>query len=310
MTFLDKAKDFFVNQPRPLSAFQVASNYLTGVQLSPRDKKIKSFFTIILEKGIIEPSFYQNNIKKRDLLSNLFDRELKKYPLTDRRVVFVLPELSQKTYVLSFEKLPVTLKEREQLVKFRVKKQLPLLPDDARIAYSLIQTENQVRILASVARASVIKEYEDFFSQLKIKVRSVGMPFAGLVNLIGKKEENVMLVNIEEDAFSLVGITSSEISLYRQKSFVLESFDEKSLLQKNEDIILEIENTINFIEDKEKTKMSALWVRTGLPGDGDGMLSDLASRLSIPVEGIDSCLPGKLTPNEKRLLSPLLGHIQ
>ncbi len=310
MTFLDKAKGFFLDQPKPHAAFQMASNYLTGVELSSRDKKIKSFFTLLLDKGIIEPSFYQNNIKKKDLLSNLFVREMKKFPLTDRRVVFVLPELSQKAFVLTFEKLPATLKEREQIVRFRVKKQLPLLPEDARIAFSLIPTENRVRVLASVARASVIKEYEDFFSQLKIKVRSVGMPFEGLVNLIGKKEKNVMLVNIEEDAFSLVGITASEISLYRQKSFVLESFDEKSLQQKNDDITLEIENTINFIEDKEKTKMSSLWVRTGLPGDGDGMLSDLTARLSIPVEGIDSCLPGNLTPNEKRLLSPLLGHIQ
>ena len=91
---------------------------------------------------------------------------------------------------------------------------------------------------------------------------------------------------------------------------MLESFDEKSLQQKKDDIILEIENTINFIEDKEKTKMSSLWVRTGLPEDGDGMLSDLAAKLSIPVEGIDSCLSGNLAPNEKRLLSPLLGHIQ
>jgi len=310
MTFLDKAKVFFVDQPKPLSAFQMASNYLTGVQLSSRDKKIKSHFILLLDKGIIEPSFYQNNIKKRDILSKRFEREMKKFPLSDRRVVFVLPELSQKAFVLAFDKLPTQLKERDQLVQFRVKKQLPLLPDDARIAYSLIPTENQVRVLASVARASVIKEYENFFGQNRIKVRSVGMPFTGLVNLIGKKKKNVMLVNIEEAAFSLVGITSSEISLYRQKSFVLESFDEKSLQQKKDDIILEIENTINFIEDKEKTKMSSLWVRTGLPEDGDGMLSDLAAKLSIPVEGIDSCLSGNLAPNEKRLLSPLLGHIQ
>jgi len=310
MTFLDKAKVFFVDQPKSLSAFQMASNYLTGVQLSSRDKKIKSHFILLLDKGIIEPSFYQNNIKKRDILSKRFEREMKKFPLSDRRVVFVLPELSQKAFVLAFDKLPTQLKERDQLVQFRVKKQLPLLPDDARIAYSLIPTENQVRVLASVARASVIKEYENFFGQNRIKVRSVGMPFTGLVNLIGKKKKNVMLVNIEEAAFSLVGITSSEISLYRQKSFVLESFDEKSLQQKKDDIILEIENTINFIEDKEKTKMSSLWVRTGLPEDGDGMLSDLAAKLSIPVEGIDSCLSGNLAPNEKRLLSPLLGHIQ
>lgn len=310
MTFLDKAEGFFLDLPKPLSAFQIASNYITGVQLFPKDKKIESHFTILLDKGLIEPSFYQNNIKKRDHLSDLFKQELKTFSPKDRRVVFVLPELSQKAFVLAFDKFPAQLKERDQIVKFRIKKQLPLLPDDARIAYSLIPTENKVRVLASVVRASVIKEYEDFFDQLKIKVRSIGIPFVGLVNLIGNEEENVMLANIEEDAFSLVGITFSEISLYRQKSFVFESFDEKSLKQKNDDIALEIENTLNFIEDKEKTKMSTLWVRTGLPGDGDGILSDLTEKLSIQVKGIDSCLPGKLVPNEKRLLSSLLGHIQ
>ena len=310
MTFLDKTKGFFFDQPKPLAAFQMASNYLTGVQLSPRDKKIKSFFTLLLEEGIIEPSFYRNNIKKRDLLTTLFEQKMKTFSLLDKRVVFILPELSQKAFVLPFEKFPSTTKERDQLVQFRVKKLLTLLPDDARISYSLIPTDKQFRVLASVARVSVIKEYEDFFGRFKIKVRSVGTPFEGIVNLIGKKEENVMLVNIERDAVSLVGITSSEISLYRQKSFVLESIDEKSLQQKNDDITMEIENTIHFLEDKEKIKMSSLWVRTGLPGDGDSMLSDLASRLSIPVEGIDTCLSGNLAPNEKRLLSPLLGHIQ
>ncbi len=310
MTFLDKAKGFFVDLPKPLSAFQIASNYLSGVQLSPKDRKIKNFFMLFLEKGLIEPSFYQNNIKKRDHLSKLLDREMRKFPLTDRRVVFVLPELSQKAFVFAFDKLPTHLKERDRLVQFRVKKQLPLMPDDARISYSLIPTESQIRVLASVVRASVVKEYENFFGQLKIKVRSVGTPFAGLVNLIGNEEENVMLVNIEEDAFSLVGITFSKISLYRQKSFVLEAFDEKSLKQKSDDITMEIENTINVIEDKEKTKMSTLWVRTGLQGDREGILSDLTENLSIQVKGIDSCLPGNLVPNEKRLLSPLLGHIQ
>lgn len=310
MTFLDKAKSFFTDVPKPLSAFQMASNYMLGVQLSPKNRKIKSFFSILLEKGILEPSFYQNNIKKKDQLSALFDREMKKKPPSDRRVAFVLPELSQKAFILTFDKLPTQVKERDQLVQFRVKKQLPLLPDDARITYSLKPTEDRVRVLASVARASVVREYEDFFSRFKIKVRSVGMPFVGLVNLIGKKEENVVLVNIEEDAFSLVGITSSQISLYRQKSFVLESIDEKSLKQKNDDITLEIENTIHFIEDKEKTEISSLWVRTGLVEDGDDMFADLAARISIPVKGIDAFVPGNLVPNEKRLLSPLWGYIQ
>jgi hypothetical protein len=308
-TIAERTKRFFTTQPKLLSAFQLASNCLTGVHLSAKERKVKHHFIVPLEKGIIEPSFYQNNIKKGETLKVLLMDGMKKLHMADRRVGFVLPEISQKTFLLSFDSLPATLKERDQLVHFRVKKQLPLLPDDARMAYSLMPHDNQVRVLASVARASVIKEYEDFFSQLKLKIRSVGMPFAGLVNLIIREGENVMLVNIEEDVFSLVGITNSEISLYRQKSFALEAQDEDSVLQKFDDIALEIENTISFIQEKEKREIVSLWIRTGLPESEEEIMSVLAEKLSIPVRGVDACLPGNLAPKKKRLLSALVGYM-
>lgn len=308
-TLFHTAKNFFTEQPRLLSAFQLAANYLTGAQLSAKDKKIKNHFILSLDKGIIQPSFYQNNIKKHEDLKRLFEEGLKKFRLSDRRIAFVLPELSQKAFVLSFDALPATMKERDQLVRFRVKKQLPLLPEDARVAYSVMPADNQVRVLATVARASVIKEYEDFFGQIKLKVRSVGMPFAGLVNLIKQEDEDLMLVNIEEDAFSIVGITHSEISLYRQKSLAPESQDEESVAQNFNDITLEIENTLHFLEDKEKRKIASLWVRTGLPKTGEEWISNLSERLSTRVRGVDACLTGNFMPSEKRLLSPLVGHM-
>jgi hypothetical protein len=129
------------------------------------------------------------------------------------------------------------------------------------------------------------------------------------VNLVRAEGGDLMLVNIEEDAFSLVGITNSEISLYRQKSFALESPDEGGVKQRMEDILFEIQNTLNVLEDREKCKIATLWVRTGLSGGGEDILSDLSSKLATQVKGVDSCLPGNQIPAEKRLLSPLVGQM-
>ena len=310
MAFVDRAARFFLDQPKLHTAFQVASNYLAGVTLSPKERGIKDHFICPLDKGIVETSFYQNNIKKSAELEASLRQGMERMHLTDRRIIFVLPEISQKTFVFLFDTIPGHRKERDQMVRFRIKKQLPLFPDDARISYSLVPAEDGVRVLASVARASVIKEYEDFFQRLKLKVRSVGIPFAGLVNLMQKEKENLMLVNVEEDAFSLVALIHSGISLYRQKSFAFETQEEDPVMPRYDDILLEVENTLNFIEDKEKKKITSLWVRTILPEIEEKLLKDLAQRLSIQVVGLDACLEGSLNPGEKRLLSPLLGYVQ
>jgi len=308
----NRAAKLFLDQPKLHSAFLVASNYLAGFTLSPKERGIKDHFVCPLEKGIVEPAFYQNNIKKGAELESSIREGIKRMPLADRRIIFVLPEISQKTFVFLFDTVPGNKKERDQMVRFRIKKQLPLLPDDVRITYSLVPAEDGVRVLASVARASVVKEYEDFFQRLRLKVRSVGIPFAGLVNLIQKEKgkENLMLVNIEEDAFSLLAVTSLGISLYRQKSFALETQEEDPVVPRYDDILLEVENTLNFIEDKEKQKITSLWVRTVLPQTEEKLLEDLAHRLSVRVEGLDAFVEGSMTPSEKRLLSPLLGYVQ
>lgn len=299
-----------MEQPKLHTAFQLASNYISGVTLSPKDNRIKHQFVSPLERGIIEPSFYHNNIKNGEKLEENFRKGLNKINLTDRRMIFVLPELSQKTFVFLFDTIPGHRKERDQLVRFRIKKQLPLLPDDVRISYSLMPAEGGIRVLTSVARASVIKEYEDFFQKLKLKVRSVGIPYAGLVNLMRQKEEDLMLVNVEEDAFSLLALSGSEISLYRQKSFAQESLEEDPVAPRYDDILIEIENTLNFIEDREKKKITSLWVRTVMPETEEKLLMDLVQRLNVRVEGLDACIEGSLKPSEKRLLSPLLGYVQ
>jgi hypothetical protein len=305
----NKLKNFFTAHPLPYSALQVTSSYISGIHLSLKDRKLKNHFILPVSGRIIQPSFEKANIKDSPLLQKIITEGVEKFDIYDHGVALLLPELSQRTFVFSFDGLPATSKEREQLIRFRVKKQMPLLSEDVRISYDVLQTRERKKIISSLARFTVVNDYENFFSQMRLKIKSVGFPLLGLSNLVNWNEEkDFFLINIEKDSFGLLAVTNAEPSLYRQKPLLVRQ-DEKYLMERVQNIVLEIENTVQFIRDKEKREITSLWVRFGLLESEEELLSNLESRLPIPIKNIESLVSLELSGQEKKILAPLIGQL-
>ena len=308
--YIDRIKHFFTQPLLPLSAFQLSSHYLSGIHINQKNGKIKNHFLFPLDKGIIEPSFFKKNIKKEVPLREKIKEGIEKLQLSDHRVVLLLPEISQRAFIFTFDALSSVRQEREQIIRFRIKKQIPLLPEDARLSFDLIKSNSQDKVVATIARSSVVKEFEDFFGQFRLKVRAVSTPLLSLLNLINReREKDVMLVNVEEDCFSLAAVLGSEISLYRQKPFELEYGDKESVDHRVEEIAQEIEKTVNFIEDKEDRKISSLLIRYGMLESEDKVFTGLRERLSLPVKDIETSFALNLPMKEKKILFPLIGQL-
>jgi hypothetical protein len=306
---IDKVKYYFSQQPLPHSALQVSSRYLSGIRVSPNDRKLKHSFVLPLPEDVIASSFHKKNIKDNAALENIVQQGLAKLHMTDHKVILLLPELSQKTFVFAFDSLPISPKEREQIILFRIKKQIPVLPKDTRLSYSVIKSNAKKKVLATIARSAVVEEHEEVLSRLRLKVRVVGVPSLNLYNLIdSEKDKDFMLIDLERDAFSLLAIINSEISLYRQKPITADFMGEASR-DHWMDIVQEVENTAQFVENKEKRKIKCLWVRTGIFGSAESILSSLEERCQCPVKAIESSLKLNLPQEEKRLLAPLLGQL-
>jgi hypothetical protein len=309
MHFFHKLKDFFSAHPLPHSALQVTSSYISGIHLSTNDRKLKNHFVLPISGGIVQPSFEKINIKDSPLLQKLIQGGVKKFNIYDHGVALLLPELSQRTFVFSFDKLPATSKEKEQLIRFRVKKQMPLLSDDVRVSYDTLQTKERKKIISSVARSAVVSDYETFFAKLHLKIKAVGLPLLGLSHLLNWNEEkDFFLINIEKDSFGLLAVTDSAPSLYRQKPLMVRQ-DVNFLSEKVQNIVQEIENTAQFIQDKEKKEIASIWIRFGLLESEEEMLSQLESRLALPIKNIESLVNLKLSQQDKKILSPLIGQL-
>lgn len=310
MNVAHKLKEFFSAHPLPHSALQVTSSYISGIHLSAKDGKLKNHFILPVSRGIIQPSFEKANIKDSSLLQKIIQEGVAKFNIYDHGVSLLLPELSQRTFVFSFDTLPASSKEKEQLIRFRVKKQMPLLADDVRISYDLLQTRGRKKIISSIARSTVVSDYEDFFSQLSMKVKDVGLPVLGLSHLLNWNEEkNFFLINIERDSFGLLAVSDGVPSLYRQKPLLVRQ-EKNFVSERIGTIVQEIENTAQFILDKEKKEISLIWIRLGFLEAEEDILTSLESKLDLPIKNIESTVNLKLSQQEKRILSPLIGQLQ
>ncbi|MBE0461416.1 MAG: hypothetical protein IBX60_07265 [Candidatus Aminicenantes bacterium] len=306
--FFIKLKQYFLEQPLPHASFYISSRYISGIQISETGREIKQHFICPLEDNVIQPSFHNENIRNREILEKKISRELEKFHLLDKKIAVLLPELSQKVHAFSFKELPRSKMEKEKIILFRIRKQQPLLPEDIRVSFDELSLNSTKRVVAGIVRSAVVQDYEDFFNSLGLKVRVVGIPSLCLCNLLDKNK-NLMLVNINDDSFSLVAAMQGEIILYRQKPIALTARPQEMLEQKMENIIQEIENTIHFMEDKEKKQFDSLWIRPGFLESNEEIYSRLGARLELPVQTIDASIGLKLSQKEKRILSPLIGQL-
>jgi Tfp pilus assembly PilM family ATPase len=309
MNFFHKLKDFFSEHPIPHSAIQVTSSYLCGIHLSTKDRKLKNYFVLPISGGIIQPSFEKANIKNPSLLQKIIQEGVKKFDIYDHGMALLIPELSQRTFVFSFDALPATSKEREQLIRFRVKKQMPLLSADVRISFDMLQTKERKKVISSAARSAVVNDYEEFFGQLRLKIKDVGLPLMGLSHLLNWNEEkNFFLINIEKDSFGLLAITEAMPSLYRQKPLRVR-LEKNFVSERIQNIVQEIENTAQFIRDKEKKEIASIWIRFGFLESEEDLLSILESRLDLPIKKVETLVNLDLSQQEKKILSPLIGQL-
>lgn len=305
--FVDRIKSFFSTYPSVHSAIQFNPGYISGIQMDSKTGEIKNYFVQQLEPGLIKASFSGKNVADPKMLGKKLAAGLWKTGKADGYAAVLMPEICHKSFVFTFDKLPKSLREQEEIIRFRIKKQMPVLSEDTRLSYDVFDGE-KVRVIAVLARRSVIKEYEDLIKEGGLKVGVVGVPIISLANLIDrKKEKDFLLVSIEETSHSMIASVGSEVVLCRQKASALTRFSGK---EKRVNILIQdIENTMNFIEDHETKRIDEIWIRLGLIREKENVLAELNSGFSCPVRRIESLVRDRLSGDEKDLLSPAIGQL-
>jgi Tfp pilus assembly PilM family ATPase len=273
--------------------------------VAAKERQVKQAALLPLPPGLVEPHFDRKNVAEAEALAGVLKEAQRKLHIAGKWVACLLPESCLKVLVMSFDALPSSPAERDQVVRWRVKKQLPVIPDDARLSYEVTNSGQLIKVVLAVARKAVVEEYEALFAEIGLKVGMVSAPTLSLLNLIeGEKEEDLLVVNIEDDSLGLAAVTQSDLALYRHK--VLGGAAGR---QSIETIAKEIENTVHFIEDRERREVRALWLHASAEETASGIVALLGERFAGSIRLIDPPQLASLSPRERPFLAPLVGQI-
>jgi hypothetical protein len=305
-----RLKDYFTVPLCPSAIIQLSPAYISGIHVDVKEGRIRHHLVIDLPGGLIEPHFDRPNLADAAALTGILKDNLKPLHLSGKKIACLIPEACLKVLVLAFDSFPTSEREREKLIRWRAKKQIPVLPEDVRLSYEVRPSSSSVKVLAAFARTPVIKEFEGLFAGLGLEVGVLTTPTLSLLNLLDwKKENDLLAANVEDDSLALAAITQAEVAFYRLKMFAVERRAVLRFSDRVETIVKEIENTAHFIEDREKREVRSLWFRSGLRERREDILERLRTGLSFDVHAVP--VPGSfgLTPEVGDFLAPLIGQV-
>jgi len=306
----DRFKEYFTTPLCPSVILQLSSTYVSGLHVDVKERQVKHHFVLDLPDGLIEPHFDRQNISNTAALAGIVKDGLKQIKISGKKVACLIPEACLRIFVLVFDSLPASEREREKLIRWRAKKQMPVLSADVRLSYEARPSSSSIRVLAALARTPVIKEYEDLFAGLGLEIGILTVPTLSLLNLLDWEEENDWLaVNIEDDSLALAAVTRAEMALHRLKMFALERGKVQDFARKLETIVKEIENTVHFVEDREKREIRSVWFRSGLKENQGEIMEALRTALPFNVHPVQAPGSFDLAPEISHFMTPLVGQI-
>lgn len=304
----DRLKQHFSERLLPDSVFQIAPGHLSGIHVSRSDGSIKGGFVQPFRERPVAPSFDRPNVTDAAVLEEAIDQGKKNLRLTSGSAALLIPEPSVRVFVMSVDSFPGSGKERDAFIRWRIGKQMPLIPDDARIDYAVTPGKGTRKVIVAMARQVVVWEYEALFEKAGLKPVLVTSPSLALVNLVRRDgRANAVLLNIEDESLTVLALADPGWSLYRQKDIGLPGGAAAD--ERRDNIVREAENTIRFLEDRDKTRVEGLWLRCADGAELAEIRARLRERISLPIEPVDYRAPDSWTEAHKAILAPLIGQV-
>jgi len=303
----DRLKAAFARGPFLPLSFMLTGRLLSCLRLGKGERRAEGQTVLALKPGALEPSFEKPNIKDPAEVGERIREALRRTQSSAQEAALLLPEACAKSFVFSFDEFPASAEERKELLLWKLKKQMPSLPDDARLSFDPLGNGLPLRVFVSVARPAVVGEYEALFAAAGLKLRIVSLPVLGLFNLLDRdREKDVLLANVEEEAVSLLAVLDGQAAFYRFKPFLSGAGPRASSLE--ESLVKEVAGTSAYVEDREKKKLRTLWLRSGVGGDASGLAQALEKKLDLAVRLVEPPASFGLTSRERHFLAPLFGQ--
>ena len=242
---------------RPKLACEISADRVFAGRISDRGGALETYSGRELALGSVVPDLIENNLRHRsDVASSIHD-VLTLVGGRSRDVVAVLPDAAVRVALLDFDTLPTNRQEAESVVRFRLKKSLPFEVEKAKVSYHTQTSGEGVRVVAAVALASVVEDYEAAFHEAGF---NPGVVLPSMLAALGAAdaERPTLVVKVDARTTSIAILDSGQMLLFR----TLENT--RGVTITGEQLAEEVYPSVVFFQDTYHLNIEQIFV-AGLP---------------------------------------------
>jgi type IV pilus assembly protein PilM len=260
---------------RPKLACEIASDRILAGRAADNGDMVAMCAGRELTPGIVMPDLTETNLPQREALRSVIETTLGGLGNGSRDVIAVLPDATVRVALLDFDTLPSDPKEAESVVRFRLKKSLPFDVEKARVSHHLQPGEGTVKVIAAVALASVMDEYEEVFREAGY---SPGVVLPSTLAALGAMdaERPTLMVKVELRSTSVVILDKNQMVLFRTME------NPQGPRISGEQLAEEVYPSVVFFQDNYQTNIEKIYV-AGLP-DSEGARLALRAQTGAEAE--------------------------
>jgi len=202
------------NPAKPRLACEIAADRVLVGRLREDGRSLEACAARELAPGSVVPDLVEGNLRQRDAVRQAVQAALSSVAGRSHDVIAVVPDAAVRVVLLEFDTLPSDSEEASGVVRFRMKKSLPFDVEKARVSYHAQKTSEGVRVVAAVALASVLEDYEIAFREAGF---SPGVMVPSMLAALGAAEGQrpTLVVKVDARTTSIAILNADQLQLFR-----------------------------------------------------------------------------------------------
>jgi type IV pilus assembly protein PilM len=199
---------------KPRLACEIAADRILVGRIADDGRSLESCAARELAPGSVVPDLVENNLRQREAVKEALQAALQSISGRGHDVIAIVPDAAVRVVLLEFDTLPSDTEEAASVVRFRMKKSLPFDVEKARVSYHAQKTSEGVRVVAAVALASVVEDYEIAFREAGF---SPGVVLPSMLAALGAAEGHrpTLIVKVDSRTISLAILNDDQLQLFR-----------------------------------------------------------------------------------------------
>jgi type IV pilus assembly protein PilM len=203
-----------LNTAKPKLACEIAADRVLAGRLSDGGLNLEACAAQELAPGSVVPDLVEGNLRQREAVRSAIEAALGSISGRHHDVIAIVPDAAVRVVLLEFDELPPGAEEAAGVVRFRLKKSLPFDVEKARVSYHAQKFAEGVRVVAAVALATVVEEYEAAFRSAGF---SPGIVVPAMLAALGSAEAErpTLVVKVDARTTSIAILNAGQLQLFR-----------------------------------------------------------------------------------------------